>query len=87
MMAGLTKSALNYDDPRLLECLERAAWAMDVPAGNLDTQVYVINYPLAFTAPEGGQPPHTGAARDPMFERLIRSADVLSDYQNTHTDD
>jgi hypothetical protein len=86
MMAGLTAAEFNYDDARLLECLEGSAWAMDVPAGNLDTQVYVINYPLEFVAPEGGQPPRTGETRDPMFERLIRSADVLSDYQN-HSDD
>jgi hypothetical protein len=87
MMAGLTKAELNYDDARLLECLEGSAWAMDVPAGNLDTHVYVINYPLEFAAPEGGQPPRTGETRDPMFERLIHSADVLSDYQNHHRDD
>jgi hypothetical protein len=87
MMAGLTQSALSHADDKLLVCLEGAAWAMDVPAGNLDTQVYVINYPLEFVAPEGGQPPHTGEARDPMLEHLVRSADVLSDYQNAHKDD
>ena len=82
MMAGLQNPALNYDDDRLLACLETAAWAMDVPAGNLDTQIYVINYPLEFVAPEGGQPPRTGEAADPMFDRLIQSAEVLADYQN-----
>lgn len=82
MMAGLTRSTLNYDDDKLLECLERAAWMMDVPAGKLDTQVYVINYPLEFVPPEGGKPPSAGETSDPMFERLIESADVLSDYQN-----
>jgi hypothetical protein len=87
MMAGLTKSELNYDDDRLLGCLERAAWAMDVPAGNLDSQVYVVNYPLEFVAPEGGHPPRTGESRDPMFERLVHSAEVLSDYQNAHKGD
>ena len=86
MMAGLTKATLNYQDDKLLTCLERAAWAMDVPAGKLDTQVYVINYPLEFVPPEGGKPPTTGESSDPMFERLIRSADVLSDYQN-HRDE
>jgi hypothetical protein len=82
MMAGLGAAELNYADDRLLECLEGAAWAMDVPAGNLDTQIYVINYPLEFVAPEGGQPPRAGEAADPMFERLVRSAEVLADYQN-----
>jgi hypothetical protein len=82
MMAGLAAAQLNYADDRLLACLESAAWSMDVPAGNLDTQIYVINYPLDFVAPEGGQPPRTGEASDPMFERLVRSAEVLADYQN-----
>jgi len=84
MMAGLGAAELNYADDRLLACLESAAWAMDVPAGNLDTQVYVINYPLEFTAPEGGEPPRAGEASDPMFERLVRSAEVLADYQNNN---
>jgi hypothetical protein len=87
MMAGLTKSELSHADDNLLMCLERAAWAMDVPAGNLDTQVYVINYPLEFVAPKGGRPPHAGATSDPMLERLVRSADVLSDYQSAHKHD
>lgn len=86
MMAGLGPAQLNYADDRLLECLETAAWAMDVPAGNLDTQIYVINYPLEFVAPAGGEPPRTGEAADPMFERLVRSAEVLADYQN-HADE
>jgi hypothetical protein len=82
MMAGVIQATLNYPDTKLMSCLEAAAWAMDVPAGNLDAQVYVVNYPLDFAAPEGGAPPRTGESRDPMLERLIRSADVLSEYQN-----
>lgn len=82
MMATLGAAQLNYADDHLLECLETAAWAMDVPAGNLDTQIYVINYPLEFVAPEGGQPPRAGEAADPLLERLVRSAEVLADYQN-----
>ncbi len=82
MMAGLGNAELNYADDRLLTCLEAAAWAMDVPAGNLDTQIYVINYPLEFVAPEGGRSPRTGESADPMFERLVQSAEVLADYQN-----
>jgi hypothetical protein len=87
MMAQLGASQFNYADDRLLECLESAAWAMDVPAGNLDTQIYVINYPLEFVAPAGGEPPRTGEAADPMFERLVKSAEVLADYQNNGGDD
>ncbi|PRQ09863.1 VWA domain-containing protein [Enhygromyxa salina] len=87
MMAGLTKSTLSHADDKLLACLEGAAWAMDVPAGNLDSQVYVINYPLEFVAPKGGQPPHAGELRDPLLEHLVRSADVLSDYQSAHERD
>lgn len=90
MMAGVSKAETNYvgssEETRLIGCLENAAWSMDVPAGNLDTQIYVINYPLEFTAPEGGQPPTMGESRDPMFERLLRSAEVLADYQNAHPD-
>lgn len=82
MMVGLGAVQLNYGDDRLLACVESAGWAMDVPAGNLDTQIYVINYPLEFTAPAGGEPPRTGEAADPMLERLVRSAEVLADYQN-----
>jgi hypothetical protein len=82
MFAQLGTAELNHPDDRLLACLESAAWAMDVPAGNLDSQVDVIHYPLEFTAPAGGQPPHTGESADPMFERLLESAEVLADYQN-----
>lgn len=81
MMAGVGETELNYDAPKLLRCLESAAWSMDVPAGNLDATVYRISYPLSFTAPEGGVAPKTGE-RDPMFERLLESADALADYQN-----
>ena len=82
MMASVEGSELSHPDSRLLECLERAAWQMDVPAGRLDTQIYVINYPLEFAAPEGGHPPRTGERSDPNFEQLIQSAEALADYQN-----
>lgn len=86
MMASVSSSELNHPDPKLLSCLDAAAWAMDVPAGHLDTQVYRVQYPLEFVAPEGGNPPSTGEQDDPMFERLLESAEVLADYQN-HLDD
>lgn len=88
MMAGVEGVELNFDDPKLVDCLEAAAWSMDVPAGNLDAQVYEVRYPLVFTAPEGGKAPQFGEQSDPMFQRLLDSADALSEYQNHHgTDD
>ncbi|MCA9685729.1 MAG: VWA domain-containing protein, partial [Myxococcales bacterium] len=82
MMAAVTSAEFNYGDDKLLRCLEEAAWALDVPAGNLDTQVYSVVYPLDFVAPEGGRPPQTGEREDPMLRRLLESAEVLADYQN-----
>lgn len=81
MIAGLGKAELSHDDPALLECLEQAAWALDVPAGNLDTQVYAIHYPIDLVAPEGGVDSQTSESDAAMVERLVRSAEVLADYQ------
>ncbi|NVB36302.1 VWA domain-containing protein [Pseudenhygromyxa sp. WMMC2535] len=86
MMAGVAEAELNYGDDALVTCLEEAAWALDVPAGHLDTQVYQVRYPLDFEPPEGGRPPSTGERSDPMLERLLDSAEVLADYQN-HLDE
>ena len=82
MMASIAGASLSHGDDKLLRCLETAAWAMDVPAGRLDAQVYQVRYPLEFKAPEGGKPPQTGEGDDPMFQRLLDSADSLADYQN-----
>jgi hypothetical protein len=77
----LGKSELSHDDPALLECLEQAAWALDVPAGNLDTQVYAIHYPIDLIAPEGGVDPQTSEHDAALVERLVRTGEVLADYQ------
>jgi hypothetical protein len=81
MIAGLGKTELGFDDPVLLECLEQAAWALDVPAGNLDTQVYAIQYPIDLIAPEGGVDPQTSERDAALVERLVRTGEVLADYQ------
>lgn len=81
MLAGLGQTELSQDDPTLLECLEQAAWALDVPAGNLDTQVYAISYPIDLVAPEGGVDSQTSESDAAMVERLVRSAEVLADFQ------
>ncbi|MFV8752765.1 hypothetical protein ACNOYE_19625 [Nannocystaceae bacterium ST9] len=80
MIAGLGKTELSHDDPAFVECLEQAAWALDVPAGNLDTQVYAIRYPLDLSAPEGGES-QTDEGDAALVERLVRSAEVLADFQ------
>ncbi len=81
MIAGLGKIELSHADPAFVECLEQAAWALDVPAGNLDTQIYAIHYPLDLSAPEGGVDPQTSERDAALIERLVHSAEVLADYQ------
>lgn len=81
MMARVAKSELNHADDVLLECLEQAAWALDVPAGNLDTQIYAIHYPLDLVAPEGGLAPQTSEHDAALVERLVRTGEVLADFQ------
>lgn len=85
MSAGLSKIELSDSDAALVECLEQAAWALDVPAGNLDTQVYAIRYPLDLVAPAGGVAPQTSEADAALVERLVRSAEVLADFQNAES--
>lgn len=81
MMARLGQTELSHTDDALLECLEQAAWALDVPAGNLDTQTYAIRYPIDLVAPEGGVAPQTSEHDAAMVERLVRTGEVLADFQ------
>ncbi len=78
MYAAVARADLERPDPKFRRCLEEAAWALRVPAGQLDTQVYMVRYPLKFTAPKGGHPPSAGEDDDPIFRMLMKRADVLS---------
>jgi Mg-chelatase subunit ChlD len=55
MLAGHGDTDLEQDDPKLVECLVEAAWALDIPAGKLDDKVYLLNYPLRLIPPETGE--------------------------------
>ena len=78
MSASVTNPELNYEIGSFIECLEDAAWALEIPAGRLDSETYRVRYPLRFTPPEGGQAPVTKDGPDPLFEMLIYKADTLA---------
>ena len=54
MLAGHGETDLEHKDPKLVECLVEAAWALDIPAGKLDDKIYIVNYPLSLIPPEPG---------------------------------
>lgn len=56
MLAGVDTAGLSQREPTFEACLLEAAWALDIPAGRLDDQVYRVRYPVLFNAPEGGRP-------------------------------
>lgn len=55
--ARVTQVALSRADAEFEACLTEAAWALDIPAGKLDDQLYRLRYPVVFNPPAGGQPP------------------------------
>lgn len=52
LAAGLSTPATRASSAALLE----AAWMLDIPAGNLDDQIYRVRYPLVFNPPKTGRP-------------------------------
>lgn len=56
MFAQVDGSGLTQRDEAFEKCLADAAWALDIPAGRLDDQVYRLRYPVVFNPPEGGRP-------------------------------
>jgi len=56
MLARIEEIQLVHPDANLAECVTEAAWALDIPAGELDQQIYRIRYPLRFVAPAQGYP-------------------------------
>ena len=57
MAARIAGKELSRDDPAFEACLLEAAWALDIPAGQLDGRTYRIRYPLVFNPPAGGRAP------------------------------
>ncbi len=54
MLASHGEAELSHKDPKLVDCLVEAAWALDIPAGKLDDKIYIVNYPLNLIPPEPG---------------------------------
>ena len=78
MSATVRDSAFNYEVASFQSCLQDAAWAMEIPAGRLDTGTYRVRYPLKFTPPEGGQAPSATDGNDPLVEILVNKASTLA---------
>ena len=55
MFAHVADAKLEHDDTDLIKCMTEAAWALDIPAGKLDGQIYRLRYPLRLIAPEEGK--------------------------------
>ncbi len=54
--AGVRDASLvRTGDAPLLDCLNEAAWALDVPAAKMDEKVYIVRYPLRLVAPPEGE--------------------------------
>lgn len=72
MHASLAQTQLNRDDGEFLHCLGEAAWALEIPAGEADLEIYRVRYPLVFHSPKSGR---SRIERDPLgegtFERLL----------------
>ncbi len=79
MRAGIAQQKFNYGVSKdFVDCLTEAVWSLEVPAGHMDDEVYLVRYPLRFTPPTGGKAPSASDDPDPMFEMLMQRADTLS---------
>lgn len=56
MLARVDATGLNQRDPALEACLLEAAWALEIPAGHLDQQIYRVRYPVVFNPPSDARP-------------------------------
>ena len=56
MLATTELAGLSARDAGFERCLLEAAWMLDIPAGNLDDQIYRVRYPLVFNPPKTGRP-------------------------------
>lgn len=56
MLARVDAAGLNHREATFEACLLEAAWALEIPAGRLDDQIYRLRYPVVFNSPAGGHP-------------------------------
>lgn len=72
MLAGTDGVDLEAADDKLVACLAEAAWALDIPAGELDDKVYVLRYPVRLVPPEPGKSADVveGLSDDQMMELM-----------------
>ncbi|MCX4246918.1 vWA domain-containing protein [Paraliomyxa miuraensis] len=72
MLAGAAGLDLKALDDKLVACLTEAAWALDIPAAELDDKVYVLRYPVRLIPPEDGKSADVveGISDDMMMELM-----------------
>lgn len=72
MLASTDGVELDSADDKLVTCIREAAWALDIPAGELDDKVYVLRYPVRFIPPEDGKNADVveGLSEDQMMELM-----------------
>lgn len=72
MLAGTEGVDLQAGDDKLVACLTEAAWALDIPAGELDDKVYVLRYPVQLVPPQKGESADVveGLSEDQMMELM-----------------
>ncbi len=76
MHASLLQQNLSHDDSDFLHCLGEAAWALEIPAGESDLEIYRVRYPLVFHSPRSGRSRIEGDPLDEgTFERLLSGPD------------
>jgi hypothetical protein len=71
MLARTEEAELEADDAKLVDCMTEAAWALDIPAGKLDDQMYRIRYPLRLLPPEEGVPARVERISDELLQILL----------------
>ena len=72
MLAELLGAKYEAPDEKLTNCLREAAWALDIPAGELDDKIYVLRYPIRLVAPEdGGRPDVVEGLSDEQMMELM----------------
>jgi len=78
MFAHVANAQLTSPDDKLLECLDDAAWALEIPAAKLDERIYTLRYPIKLEPPRGGRARGEGDGQDAFVDMLVEQADILA---------